>query len=878
MMTTNCQKYKIPKGLTDWKKQKERYPKKGWKPFKAVAIAAATVLCGLSSQAVCAQTVNIYANKPQTNEAPGWRWRTSEPVDQCRLSIQNKAGGIVYNDILYNTLEFAYTDGIVHNETYRANVQCSKDGGETWGYSTWFVAPITVDTVPPRIELNTFKRNLSGYLELAYATMDDLVGGDDVHVQIARDRDFTDLVYDERRWGATSTSIYADLPEGVYYARISAVDRAGNHSAFSAAKEIHSSNDYAQMSVTALRTFTNQAPEWGWVKIDGFDVYKIEIQDSSGNILDSYEVGNNRFAYAAGLEHGKQFRARVKGSRDGGDSWEDWTALSDVITVDTQIPEVELMAFVKVFEAEPPSRKLGAVAKEMAQRNAENSDLSKYWRVNFGAWDELSDIGRLQIQIASDVNFSDVIANQEITDSYSIYRSYYDFYPDATMLGGEYFVRIKAVDQAGNETAFTPVRKLNTVAVDFDFQVNAKEFTNKAPEWSWPLIDGFNHYEVEVYRSGNEGNELVFEGPVGNVNLYTYTGAIAHGESYYFSVKGSKDGGLTWSEWKSSNTGTTIDLQTPEISLDSFSYIKYYNYDYTLQVNMNKDPRDLESMQVQIARDPQFEQLVFDETRMSYNISNYFSVDAGPLQGAFYARVKITDKAGNESAFTPARVIYSSGVEDFISNIYVIKSTRDTLEWLWTKFDNMNAFEVQIEDENGTVLHTERLGNVNHFIYHPHHASDGQVFYFTVKGSIDNGLTWGEESQKNLGYTVVDAIAPSVELNSFLRGNENYLDVYYSIVDDHYQSELQIQVATDSQFDHIVYDKTMITYSGNNRQYSIYDGNFPEQQYYARIKVSDFAGNESEFTPAVKMTEDLSVPVFAAFSRTINAAPQWSWI
>lgn len=851
-MTTKSQKHIFPRGSTQWKTQKEHYPKKGWKPFKAAAIAAAVTLCCLGSQVSYAQSATIYAEKTQTNQAPQWRWNTSEAVSDCQIQVRNKANAIVYDEVLNHASSFTYFNGINHNESYRGQVRCSKDSGQTWGYWSGYSNTIAIDTVAPKIELTAFIFDRTDRAHVKYKALDDLSGFQNVHLQIARDTDFTDLVYDQSGVGEPDAFYpWVTLSDDTYYARVAAIDKAGNRSEFTSAKLFHSSDMYADMKVILSKPFTSSAPEWVWTKVDGLNAYEIQIQDDQGQVVHTEILGNeNKFSYAAGLMHGKRYQARVRGSADHGATWKEWTALSDVITVDTQKPTIVLNSFIK----------------DVVWGKAR--DRTEYWYASFDAQDEASYVESIQIQIASDVGFNDVIFDQK-RDSYSY--NWNLITPDKEWLGENYFIRMKAIDASGNETEFTPVRKLNTTQVSEGFRVFSNEYTNQAPKWSWTLVDDMNLYEVRVMNSQSSEDEYLFQGVVGNTNTFTYMGALQQDERYFVEIRGSRDGGATWSEWYYGGE-TVYDAQAPEVSLNSFTYSKYYQYNYSLDIGIEEDRWTLGSMQVQIARDPYFQQLVHDEVLTSYSISNYYTADLGPLQGDLYARVKLTDKAGNESAFTPARKIFTSTVNS-ISSVESTQRTAELLEWWWLKPDGMNAFEIEVQDAGGAVLHTEQLGDINRYQYRPQNARHGQTFNFRVRGSVDHGVTWGEWT-----YTVnsqVDAIAPSVKLNSFLRENENNLRVNYNIGDDYYQSELQVQVATDAQFDRVVYEKTSVIYSGEGSQYI--NGDFSGEQYFIRVKAFDLSGNDSGFTPTVSVKEDLSITGFGYIAGSINTAPQWYW-
>lgn len=830
--------------------EKSSLTKKNWQLFKMLAIAIA---CCLGPQAIYAEEVNIYIKGTPTNSAPQWTWTTYEPVNACEILIKNKAGSIIYEGVLNQTLSFTYPNNIVHNESYRANVRCSKDGGLTWGNYSGYSTPIVIDQVAPLIELESFIRTSPEEISFRYTSLDDLSGSDEVHVQIATDVAFNNIVYEG------NGSFENPMPEAIYYARAAAIDRAGNRSRFTEPKILNTTNLYTEMKAVPMKAFTNHAPGWVWAQVQGINTYEIEIQDDNAQTLHREVINDNgQFIYNTAIIHGQKFQARVRGSSDHGTTWQDWSALSDVITIDTQSPTIELNRFTKEIQGpQVPVRSL---------INRHEND--EYWQTYFEFQDDSGMIKTLQVQIASDTGFNNLIVDKIIDPKSYDWHYYYDFYPGSTLQGDNYFARVRVVDKAGNISDYTPARRLNTVKSFDDFFVKAKDFTNQPPQWSWALVDGLGLYEIQI-EIENDNDELIHQEKIGNTNQFTYTGTLQDGDRIHASIRGSADDGATWTEWVSVYPITTYDIQAPQGYLTSFIYED--NGEYVLDVDIDEASWDATSMQVQVATDPNFEHLVYEKTIKDFH--KYHNFDLGPLQSTLYARISLTDRAGNTSPFTPGRAIFTT-VNDEALKLFSNGYGSDVLKWWWIKPDSMNAFEIELQDAHGVVIHTEQLENVNHYSYRPPHMTNGEQYSLRIKGSTDHGVTWGEWSTPDT--IIVYLIPPSVQLNAFMREYDQELAIYFSIVADGYKkSGLQLQIARDEEFSDIVFDKTSTVYTSST--YEFFEGDWGEGNYFARIQIIDLAGNKSGFTPAIKLTEDLTLSDFNAASGWANQSPQWWW-
>lgn len=170
--------------------------------------------------------------------------------------------------------------------------------------------------------------------------------------------------------------------------------------------------------------YTNQAPSWTWQNINTLDTWEIEIQDASGNsVFRKIQNNVNQYTYDAGLQNGQSYRARIRGSINQGTTWEMWSSPSELITVDTTKPVVELNQFSRVND--------NAV------------------RISYSSSDNLSGIATIHLQIANNPDFNKPIIDQDINLQSNNVQI------DNVPAGGILYARLNALDKAGNSSGYT---------------------------------------------------------------------------------------------------------------------------------------------------------------------------------------------------------------------------------------------------------------------------------------------------------------------------------------------------------------------------------------------------------------------------------------
>jgi len=87
---------------------------------------------------------------------------------------------------------------------------------------------------------------------------------------------------------------------------------------------------------------TTEVPQWSWQPVATLNAYEVQVFDRDGVLQHTENVGAAiTFAWPQGLEHGRSWQLRVRGSINGGATWEEWSAVSEPVHVDLRSPILE---------------------------------------------------------------------------------------------------------------------------------------------------------------------------------------------------------------------------------------------------------------------------------------------------------------------------------------------------------------------------------------------------------------------------------------------------------------------------------------------------------------------------------------------------------
>lgn len=161
-----------------------------------------------------------------------WTWDPIEGADAYFIEILTLAG-VVFGGPVGSEPTFALAE-VADATQYFARVRGSVDGGTTWGGWSGLSSGIRTDFVPPQIGVLTAEQVGTSALRFRAQPSDVGSGIADTVVQIGTDPGFLGGLVVEASAGPLGVYEFAEpLPDTLYYARMAAVDEAGNSSDYS---------------------------------------------------------------------------------------------------------------------------------------------------------------------------------------------------------------------------------------------------------------------------------------------------------------------------------------------------------------------------------------------------------------------------------------------------------------------------------------------------------------------------------------------------------------------------------------------------------------------------------------------------------------------
>ncbi|MEW6486934.1 MAG: Ig-like domain-containing protein, partial [Thermodesulfobacteriota bacterium] len=161
-----------------------------------------------------------------------WTWDPIEGADAYFIEILTLAG-VVFGGPVGSEPTFALAE-VADATQYFARVRGSVDGGTTWGGWSGLSSGIRTDFVPPQIGVLTAEQVGTSALRFRAQPSDVGSGVADTVVQIGTDPGFFGGLVVEAWAGPLGVYEFAEpLPDTLYYARMAAVDEAGNSSGYS---------------------------------------------------------------------------------------------------------------------------------------------------------------------------------------------------------------------------------------------------------------------------------------------------------------------------------------------------------------------------------------------------------------------------------------------------------------------------------------------------------------------------------------------------------------------------------------------------------------------------------------------------------------------
>ncbi len=263
--------------------------------------------------------------------------------------------------------------------------------------------------------------------------------------------------------------------------------------------------------------FKTRSPEMTWAAVTDARRYRIEVGDAASfdEPLISQNVTETSFIPAEPLTPGTYFW-HVQVQLDGSDVWSEWSATWS-FTVDRTKPA-------------PPVLQLPANGATLTVQPGFE-------------WSVITDAVEYKLQIATDAEFIEPLVDVTITDAF--------YTPDADLADGFYYWRVKATDEAGNNSAWSEtwtvrVDVVPVVAPDLITPADGERMRSRKPVFTWSEPGDAKRYQIQI------DNDADFSSPLFSVKLksatFTPETNIPAGDTYVWRVRTQARDGL-WSEY-----------------------------------------------------------------------------------------------------------------------------------------------------------------------------------------------------------------------------------------------------------------------------------------------------------------------------------------
>ncbi len=715
-------------------------------------------------------------------------------------------------------------------------------GNESAWSSTW---SFTVDTNQPSTPSMV---SPSGYTNDTTPTFDwdDVTdtSGVTYSLQVDDDSNFASPILSKT--GLTSSDYTATsgeaLSEDTYYWQVRAVDGAGNQSAWSGSwsfvVDITAPAPPSLSSPTDGSLTNTRYPNlnWSYISDPSGVTYKLQVDDNadfSSPKLDKSNISGTGYTVTTPLDE-TTYYWRVK-AVDGAGNESAWSSEWS-FTVDVTQPSVPTLA------------------------SPTDSTLTNNRRPTFD-WSDVTDISGVsyRIQIDNNSNFS-----SPERDENNISNSTWTM--DWDLSDNTYYWRVKAVDDAGNESAWTgawsfvldasnpstpsmvsPSGNINDTTPTFDWD----DVTDTSGvTYSLQVDDDWNFSNPDVTQTGLTSSE------------YTLTSGEALTEgNWYWRVKAIDGAGNDsgWAGYWSFTVDTTPPAPTTLSSPGDggFTNTQYPNLNWS---NIS-DPSGV-SYKLQVDNNADFSSPELDKSSLS---GTGYTVPTPLAETTYYWRVKAVDGAGNESAWSsewsftvdvtqPSVPTLVSPTDGALTN-----DRRPTFDWSDVTDPSGVSYRIQIDNSSNFSSPERDENNISNSTWTMDWDLSDNTYYWRVK-AVDGA---GNESAWTGAWSFdLDANSPSqpnlMTPNDWTKTNDTTPSFDWSDVTDTSGVSYSIQIDDDSYFSSPV----LLTQQGlASSDYTLSTGEaLAEGTYYWRVKAIDGAGNDSGWSYSWTFTVDTSAP------------------
>ncbi|MDG5766311.1 chitobiase/beta-hexosaminidase C-terminal domain-containing protein [Balneolales bacterium ANBcel1] len=488
---------------------------------------------------------------------PEFAWEAADDADSYTMQLASDDG---FDDLVaeaadLEVAEYALSDSLSWETAYFWRVRGVNEGGEgewsaVWRFTTEEEPPPPPPPAPGAITLSAPADDaveVSLLPEFAWEAADD---ADSYTMQLATDADFAEMVAEAPGLESAGFALTDSLDyETVYFWRVRGVNDGGDGEwsavwSFTTEEEPADQDPEPVPEPVLLLTPEDGSvevsllPEFAWEAADDTDSYTMQLaSDADFDDLVAEVAGLEAAEYALteSLAWETTYFWRVRGVNEGGEG--EWSAVWSFTTEEEPPP--------------PPPPAPGAIALSSPADDAVDVSLLPEF-----AWEAADDAASYTMQLASDADFDDLVAEAaglEVAE-YALTESL-----DYETV---YFWRVRGVNEGG-EGEWSAVWSFTTEDAPIPvpepvvllMPENGAESIALQPPFSWEEADWADTYELEVASDNGFATPEVMVAGLEETN-YTLPDELSHDRTYFWRVRGVNESGE--GDWSPAWEFTTV--------------------------------------------------------------------------------------------------------------------------------------------------------------------------------------------------------------------------------------------------------------------------------------------------------------------------------
>ena len=720
----------------------------------------------------------------------------------------------------------------------------ASDWTEPWTFTVDSTIPVVPTLLTPGN--GTVTADSTPWLDWSTVT-----GASAVHYQLQVDDsgDFSSVV-EAQTWVTSSWwTVSTALPDGVYYWRVRAVDAVGAASAWASAWTF--TVDATAPAVPTLLTPTNgtatadNTPWLDWSTVtDATAVhYQLQVDDSAdclSPVVSKTWLNGSSWSVDTVLPDGVYYwRVRVVDAAGNTSAWTSaWT-----FTVDTAAPAVPMLV---------------TLANEKVTTD------STPWLDWSTVTDATAVTYQLQVDDSADC-LSPVVSETTLSDS--------SWTADAALPDGMYYWRVRAVDAAGNASAWAGAWtfRVDTTAPAVPALLtptNGTATADNTPWLDWSIVTDATavHYQLQVDDSADCLSPVVSKTWL-NGSSWSVDTVLPDGV-YYWRVRVVDAAGNTGA-WTSAWTFTVdtaapavptlVTLANEKVTMDSTPWLDWSTVTDATAV----------TYQLQVDDSADCLSPVVSETTLS---SSSWTADAALPDGMYYWRVRAVDAAGNANAWASAWTFRVDTTAPAVPTLLTPangKVTTDSTPWLdWSTVTDATAvhYQLQVDDSADCLSPVVSKTWLNGSSWTVDAALPDGVYYWRVRAvdAAGNASAWASAWTFRVDTTAPAVPTPLTPANGKVTTDSTpWLD--WSTVTDATAVHYQLQVDDSADCLSPVVSKTWL----NGSSWTV-DAALPDGVYYWRVRAVDAAGNASAWASAWTFRVDTTAPAVPVLVTPAN--------